>query len=296
MIIIDGKKISQNIRLEISQDITRIKSTYNVNPKLIAVLIGDDPASEIYVRNKKRSALEVGIDAEVINLPESTSEKKLLNLLDQLNNEDSVHGILVQLPLPDHIDEDVIIQSISSIKDVDGLHPVNLGKVMIGNPYVIPATPSGVQQLLIRNNILIEGKHIVICGRSNIVGKPLANLLMQRDNYANATVSICHSKTVNLINFTLQADILIAAIGQPNFIKGDMVKDGVVIIDVGTNRVETNSTKSGYKLVGDVEFDTVSSKASAITPVPGGVGPMTIAMLLKNTALTCEAILKKQLL
>ena len=296
MIIIDGKKISQNIRLEISQDVNRIKSTYNVNPKLIAVLIGDDPASEIYVRNKKRSALEVGIDAEVINLPESTSEKKLLNLLDQLNNEDSVHGILVQLPLPDHIDEDVIIQSISSIKDVDGLHPVNLGKVMIGNPYVIPATPSGVQQLLIRNNILIEGKHIVICGRSNIVGKPLANLLMQRDNYANATVSICHSKTVNLINFTLQADILIAAIGQPNFIKGDMVKDGVVIIDVGTNRVETNATKSGYKLVGDVEFDTVSSKASAITPVPGGVGPMTIAMLLKNTALTCEAILKKQLL
>ena len=293
MIIIDGKKISQNIRLEISQDITRIKSTYNVNPKLIAVLIGDDPASEIYVRNKKRSALEVGIDAEVINLPESTSEKKLLNLLDQLNNEDSVHGILVQLPLPDHIDEDVIIQSISSIKDVDGLHPVNLGKVMIGNPYVIPATPSGVQQLLIRNNILIEGKHIVICGRSNIVGKPLANLLMQRDNYANATVSICHSKTVNLINFTLQADILIAAIGQPNFIKGNMVKDGVVIIDVGTNRVETNATKSCYKLVGDVEFDTVSSKASAITPVPGGVGPMTIAMLLKNTALTCEAILKK---
>ena len=274
MIIIDGKKISQNIRLEISQDITRIKSTYNVNPKLIAVLIGDDPASEIYVRNKKRSALEVGIDAEVINLPESTSEKKLLNLLDQLNNEDSVHGILVQLPLPDHIDEDVIIQSISSIKDVDGLHPVNLGKVMIGNHYVIPATPSGVQLLLIRNNILIEGKHIVICGRSNIVGKPLANLLMQRDNYANATVSICHSKTVNLINFTLQADILIAAIGQPNFIKGNMVKDGVVIIDVGTNRVETNATKSGYKLVGDV-------------------GPMTIAMLLKNTALTCEAILKK---
>ena len=293
MIIIDGKKISQNIRTEISQDIIRIKSIYNVSPKLIAVLIGDDPASEIYVRNKKRSAIEIGIDAEVINLPASTTEETLLNLLDQLNNDQSVHGILVQLPLPDHIDEDVIIQSISFAKDVDGLHPVNLGKLMIGNPYLIHATPSGVQQLLIRKNIAIEGKHIVICGRGNIVGKPLANILMQRDVHANATVSICHSKTPNLIDFTLRADILIAAIGQPNFIKSDMVKDGVVIIDVGTNRVESNLTKSGYKLVGDVEFDTVSSKASAITPVPGGVGPMTIAMLLKNTALACESILKK---
>lgn len=293
MIIIDGKKISQNIRLEISQDVSRIKSIYNVDPKLVAVLIGDDPASLIYVRNKKRSALEVGINGEVVNLPQNTSQEDLLYLLEQLNNDKSVHGILVQLPLPKHINEDIVIQSISSVKDVDGLHPLNLGKLMIGKPYVMPATPSAVQQLLIRNNIQTEGKHIVVCGRSNIVGKPLANLLVQRNNYANATVSICHSKTLNLINFTLQADILIAAIGQPNFIKGDMIKNGVVIIDVGTNRVESSITKSGYKLVGDVEFDSVSSKVSAITPVPGGVGPMTIAMLLKNTVLTCESILNQ---
>ncbi|MBN18423.1 MAG: bifunctional 5,10-methylene-tetrahydrofolate dehydrogenase/5,10-methylene-tetrahydrofolate cyclohydrolase [Chloroflexi bacterium] len=292
MIIIDGKKIAQNIRLEIAQDIDRIKSSYSINPKLIAVLIGDDPASEIYVRNKKRSALEVGIDADVINLPEATSEEKLLNLLEQLNNDKSVHGILVQLPLPNHINEDTIIQSISPYKDVDGLHPINLGKLMIGNPYVIPATPSGVQQLLIRSNIEIEGKHIVICGRSNIVGKPLANLFIQRSKLANATVSICHSKTLNLNKHIMQADILIAAIGQPNFIKGDMVKNDVVVIDVGTNRIKSTLTKSGYKLVGDVEFDTVSLKANAITPVPGGVGPMTIAMLLKNTVLTCESIIK----
>ena len=292
MIIIDGKKIAQNIRLEIAQDIDRIKSSYSINPKLIAVLIGDDPASEIYVRNKKRSALEVGIDADVINLPEATSEEKLLNLLEQLNNDISVHGILVQLPLPNHINEDTIIQSISPYKDVDGLHPINLGKLMIGNPYVIPATPSGVQQLLIRSNIEIEGKHIVICGRSNIVGKPLANLFIQRSKLANATVSICHSKTLNLNKHIMQADILIAAIGQPNFIKGDMVKNDVVVIDVGTNRIKSTLTKSGYKLVGDVEFDTVSLKANAITPVPGGVGPMTIAMLLKNTVLTCESIIK----
>ena len=292
MIIIDGKKIAQNIRLEIAQDIDRIKSSYSINPKLIAVLIGDDPASEIYVRNKKRSALEVGIDADVINLPEATSEEKLLNLLEQLNNDKSVHGILVQLPLPNHINEDTIIQSISPYKDVDGLHPINLGKLMIGNPYVIPATPSGVQQLLIRSNIEIEGKHIVICGRSNIVGKPLANLFIQRSKLANATVSICHSKTLNLNKHIMQADILIAAIGQPNFIKGDMVKNDVVDIDVGTNRIKSTLTKSGYKLVGDVEFDTVSLKANAITPVPGGVGPMTIAMLLKNTVLTCESIIK----
>jgi len=293
LIIIDGKKISQNIRLEISQDVSRIKSIYNVDPKLVAVLIGDDPASLIYVRNKKRSALEVGINGEVVNLPQNTSQEDLLYLLEQLNNDKSVHGILVQLPLPKHINEDIVIQSISSVKDVDGLHPLNLGKLMIGKPYVMPATPSAVQQLLIRNNIQTEGKHIVVCGRSNIVGKPLANLLVQRNNYANATVSICHSKTLNLINFTLQADILIAAIGQPNFIKGDMIKNGVVIIDVGTNRVESSITKSGYKLVGDVEFDSVSSKVSAITPVPGGVGPMTIAMLLKNTVLTCESILNQ---
>tara|TARA_Y100000590_G_scaffold468092_1_gene649386 strand:- start:5804 stop:6688 length:885 start_codon:yes stop_codon:yes gene_type:complete len=292
LIIIDGKKIAQNIRLEIAQDIDRIKSSYSINPKLIAVLIGDDPASEIYVRNKKRSALEVGIDADVINLPEATSEEKLLNLLEQLNNDKSVHGILVQLPLPNHINEDTIIQSISPYKDVDGLHPINLGKLMIGNPYVIPATPSGVQQLLIRSNIEIEGKHIVICGRSNIVGKPLANLFIQRSKLANATVSICHSKTLNLNKHIMQADILIAAIGQPNFIKGDMVKNDVVVIDVGTNRIKSTLTKSGYKLVGDVEFDTVSLKANAITPVPGGVGPMTIAMLLKNTVLTCESIIK----
>ena len=244
MIIIDGKKIAQNIRLEIAQDIDRIKSSYSINPKLIAVLIGDDPASEIYVRNKKRSALEVGIDADVINLPEATSEEKLLNLLEQLNNDKSVHGILVQLPLPNHINEDTIIQSISPYKDVDGLHPINLGKLMIGNPYVIPATPSGVQQLLIRSNIEIEGKHIVICGRSNIVGKPLANLFIQRSKLANATVSICHSKTLNLNKHIMQADILIAAIGQPNFIKGDMVKNDVVVIDVGTNRIKSTLTKS----------------------------------------------------
>ena len=247
------------------------------------MLVGDDPASAVYVRSKERAAAEAGIRGRVVRLPSSATEEELLENVRTLNADDSVHGILVQLPLPPQIDEDRVIETISPHKDVDGLHPANMGRLMAGRPRFVPATPAGIREMLLRSGHSPEGRHVVVCGRSNIVGKPVANLLMQRGEGANATVTVCHTRTADLAEITRQADILIAAIGRPRAITAEMVSDGVVVVDVGINRVDAPERKRGYRLVGDVDFGPVSEKAAAITPVPGGVGPMTIAMLLSNT-------------
>jgi methylenetetrahydrofolate dehydrogenase (NADP+)/methenyltetrahydrofolate cyclohydrolase len=242
---------------------------------------------------KNKAAHEIGIYSEQHNLEASTSEKELLDLVDKLNQDEKIHGILVQLPLPDQIDEKKVLNRILPAKDVDGFHPVNLGKMVIGEPGFLPCTPYGVVQLLIHSGTKTEGAHVVVVGRSNIVGKPVANMLLQKQKNANATVTVCHSRTKDLPSVTRQADILIAAIGVPEFVTADMVKEGAVVIDVGVNRVDAPGTKRGYRLVGDVKFDEVSQKASAITPVPGGVGPMTITMLLYNTVQSAANTLKK---
>jgi methylenetetrahydrofolate dehydrogenase (NADP+)/methenyltetrahydrofolate cyclohydrolase len=281
--LIDGVALAQEIKNEIASQVNDLNSNHNMIPGLAAILVGEDPASQIYVNNKGKAASQVGMTSKVFKLPNDTSEKDLITLIECLNNDSTFHGILVQLPLPSKINEDKCIETISPTKDVDGLHPVNVGLLVSGKPRFISATPAGIQQMILRNGYSPEGKHVVICGRSNIVGKPIANLLMQRLPGSNATVTLCHSKTKDLGFFTRQADILIAAIGQPKFVTRNMVKDGVIVIDVGINRIAAPERKRGYKLVGDVDFDSVSEKAIAITPVPGGVGPMTIAMLLNNT-------------
>jgi methylenetetrahydrofolate dehydrogenase (NADP+)/methenyltetrahydrofolate cyclohydrolase len=249
----------------------------------VVVLVGEDPASQVYVRNKKKSCDAIGIESIEHKLPADTSEEDLLALVEKLNADDSINGILVQLPLPKQIAENKVLNLILPEKDVDGFHPVNVGRMLVGDPIFLPCTPHGVQQMLVRSGIQIEGKHVVVLGRSNIVGKPVAAILVQKAKDANATVTICHSRTKNLAEMTSQGDILIAAIGVPGFVKADMVKEGAAIIDVGVNRVEDSSKKSGFKLVGDVDFDAVKEKAGAISPVPGGAGPMTITMLLHNT-------------
>ena len=283
-IVLDGKAIADDLTKSVASEINLIrKSNIRFSPGLAAVLVGEDPASRVYVRNKKRSATGVGMEALDYYLPESTSQKELEDYVAKLSRDVKVDGILVQLPLPSHIDQEKIINVISPDKDVDGLHPYNVGLLVKGQPRFVPATPAGVQHILVESGIEVSGKHVVICGRSEIVGKPLGLLLMQRNKGANATVTVCHSRTENLQHITRQADILIAAVGQQNFIKADMVKKGAVVIDVGTNRIQDDSRKSGYRLVGDVDFENVKDVTSAITPVPGGVGPMTIAMLLKNT-------------
>ena len=281
--ILDGTALAKEIRAEVAQGVAEMREKHQVTPGLAAVLVGEDPASAIYVRNKGRACQEAGIFSETFRLPATASQSQVLELLDQLNGDRRFHGILVQLPLPDGIDEGAAIQAVAPAKDVDGIHPFNLGKLLQGSPDFIPGTPAGIQQLLIRNGYDPSGQHVVICGRSNIVGKPLATLLMQRREGANATVTVCHTRTKNLAALTRQADILVAAMGQPRAITADMVKEGAVVIDVGINRVEDSSRKQGYRLEGDVDFGAVSEKAEAITPVPGGVGPMTIAMLLVNT-------------
>ena len=280
---IDGKQMAVDIRGEVAEGVAKLKAEHNVTPGLVAVLVGDDPASAVYVRNKGIACDEAGMFSETINLPAETSQDDLLTLVARLNTDDRFHGVLVQLPLPSHIDERRIIQSINPDKDVDGMHPVSTGLLLEGNPRFLPATPAGVQQMLIRTGNDPSGKHVVIVGRSNIVGKPLAALLMQKNPGANATVTVVHTGTSDIGAFTRQADIVIAAVGRANAITADMVKNGVVVIDVGINRVEDATRKNGYRLVGDVAYDEVFEKASAITPVPGGVGPMTIAMLLTNT-------------
>ena len=281
--ILDGTATSKEIRAEVSQAVVEMQEKHGLTPGLAAVLVGDDPASAIYVRNKGRACQEVGIFSETFHLPESTSQEELLELIDRLNGDTRFHGILVQLPLPDHIDEGQVLLAVRPDKDVDAIHPVNVGKLAQGNADIVPGTPGGVQQLLLRNGYDPAGKHVVVCGRSNIVGKPLALLLMQKQSGANATVTVCHTGTRGLAAVARQADILVAAMGRPRAITADMVKDGAIVVDVGINRVPDDTRKSGYRLEGDVDFQAVSEVAEAITPVPGGVGPMTIALLLVNT-------------
>ncbi len=281
--ILDGKALAEEIRGEVATGVAEMREKHGVTPGLAAVLVGDDPASAIYVRNKRRACDEVGMFSDSIMLPADSTNEQVLACVQGLNDDPRFHGILVQLPLPPQIDERMIIESLDPAKDVDGLHPFNVGKLVQGRADFVPGTPAGIQQMLLRNGHDPEGANVVVCGRSDIVGKPMALLLMQRADGANATVTVCHTRTKNLAEITRQADILVAAIGRPNAITADMVKEGAVVIDVGINRVDDASRKRGYRLVGDVDFEAVSEKAAAITPVPGGVGPMTIAMLLVNT-------------
>jgi len=281
--LIDGKQMAEEIRAEIARDVAALAERSGIKPGLAAVLVGEDPASAIYVRNKRRACEEAGIFSETFDMPASTKQDELLAVVERLNADDRFHGILVQLPLPPQIDERAVIMTIDPDKDVDGLHPTNGGRLLEGRPRFLPATPAGVQVMLMRTGNDPSGKHVVIVGRSNIVGKPLAALLMQKAEGANATVTVCHTGTPDIGALTRQADILVAAMGRPYAITADMVHEGAVVIDVGMNRVEDATKKTGYRLAGDVDFDAVAEKASAITPVPGGVGPMTIAMLLTNT-------------
>ncbi|HEY4754810.1 MAG TPA: bifunctional methylenetetrahydrofolate dehydrogenase/methenyltetrahydrofolate cyclohydrolase FolD [Ignavibacteriaceae bacterium] len=283
MTIIDGKKVAAEIREELKKEIDKLKSENKPVPGLVAILVGNNPASESYVLGKSKACEEIGMITKTEKLSSEISEKDLLELIQKYNSDKNYNGILVQLPLPKHINESKVIETILPSKDVDGFHPINVGNLVIGNDTFVPCTPAGIQELLVRYNIPIKGNHVVVVGRSNIVGKPIANILLQKKENANAIVTICHSAAKDITYFTKRADILIAAIGHPKFVKAEMVKDGVVVIDVGINRVSDKSHPKGYRIVGDVDFDEVSKKASFITPVPGGVGPMTIAMLLKNT-------------
>ncbi|MDA0769346.1 MAG: bifunctional methylenetetrahydrofolate dehydrogenase/methenyltetrahydrofolate cyclohydrolase FolD [Chloroflexi bacterium] len=281
--IINGHELAAEVRSEVASTVREMKSKHSITPGLAVLLVGDDPASAVYVSSKDKAAIEAGMLSKGIVLPAATSQEEILGIIRTLNEDPAYHGILVQLPLPAHIDENTIIESVNPEKDVDGLHPYNMGLLMAGRPRFAPATPAGIQEMLVRSGNSPEGKHVVVCGRSNIVGKPIANMLMQRGPAANATVTVCHTRTRDLASITRQADILIAAVGQARMITADMVKSGAVVIDVGVNRVADESRKRGYRLVGDVDFEPVARKAKAITPVPGGVGPMTIAMLLRNT-------------
>ena len=284
-IIIDGKQVAADIRAEVAQKVVELKKN-GKNPCLAVILVGENPASVSYVTGKQKALAEVGMQDRSVHLPENTSEEDLLKLIDQLNNDDTVHGILVQLPLPKHINEDKVIMAISPEKDVDGFHPVNVGNMMIGRPGFLPCTPHGIIVLLQRMGIETSGKHAVVIGRSNIVGKPVSVLLAQKS--VNCTVTLCHTGTKNLPEITKQADIVVVASGHPHTLTGDMIKQGAVVIDVGVNRIPDSSKKSGFRLVGDCDFDDLKEKASFITPVPGGVGPMTIAMLMVNTLESAE--------
>jgi len=283
MIIIDGNKVAAEIREELKKKINNLKLEGKTVPGLVAILVGDNPASDSYVRGKSKACEEISMITKTERLSSDISEKDLLELIQKYNSDKIFNGILVQLPLPKHISEGKVIETILPATDVDGFHPISVGNLVIGNDTFLPCTPAGIQELLVKYNIPIKGKHVVVVGRSNIVGKPISNILLQKKENANAIVTICHSAAKDISYFSKQADILIAAIGQPNFVKREMVKDGVVVIDVGINRVKDETHPKGYRIVGDVDFDEVSKKASFITPVPGGVGPMTIAMLLKNT-------------
>ena len=286
--IIDGIGLSRQVKSEVSDSVKRLKMETDRSPGLSVVLVGDDPASAIYVRNKQRGADEVGILGETISMPKSATENEVIRVVNELNSDPNCDGILVQLPLPEHIDEGRVTLSIDPLKDVDGLHPFNSGLLAAGEPRFVPATPGGIVQMLVRTGNDPMGRHVVVLGRSNIVGRPLSNLLSLKGKGGNATVTVCHSQTKNIEELCRSAEILIAAIGIPEYVTSDMVSDGVVAIDVGINRVSAPDRKRGYKLVGDIDFLSVSQKASAITPVPGGVGPMTIAMLLSNTLLAAR--------
>lgn len=288
MKLIDGKKTSQEIKKEIATEVAKMIDNEGRNPHLVAILVGDDPASQTYVKNKEKSCSEVGIVSSIYNYPADVTEKELLESISFINGDDEIDGLIVQLPLPGHISEKKIIESISPEKDVDGFHPLNVGKMALGLPTFLPATPFGILQLLERYKIETEGKSCVVLGRSHIVGSPISILLSRKAYPGNCTVTVCHSRTKNLKEITKKADILIVAMGQAQMVKADMVKKGAVVIDVGIHRVPSDKTKSGYRLVGDVDFDEVISKASFITPVPGGVGPMTIVSLLKNTLISAQ--------
>jgi methylenetetrahydrofolate dehydrogenase (NADP+)/methenyltetrahydrofolate cyclohydrolase len=280
--LIKGAEVAAQIHEELKQEIAELKAKHNVVPGLATVLVGADPASQVYVGAKEKTSKELGIYSERHDLPEKTTQQELIALVQKLNKDPKINGILVQLPLPKHLNEEEVLYALDPKKDVDGFHPVNVGKLMIGEPDYIPCTPAGIQQLLIRSGTRIDGAEVVVVGRSNIVGKPIANILLQKKPGANATVTICHTGTRDLAFHTRRADILIVAAGKPKAITADMVKDGVVVIDVGVN--EIGKTADGKRiLAGDVDFDTVKEKAKAITPVPGGVGPMTITMLMLNT-------------
>jgi methylenetetrahydrofolate dehydrogenase (NADP+)/methenyltetrahydrofolate cyclohydrolase len=284
MIILDGKKTSSDIKAEIAESVKEIVAKGLRPPHLAAVIVGDDGASLTYVGSKVRACKRVGFNSTLIKLPESISENELLEKVDELNNNDNIDGYIVQLPLPKHIDSQKILMAVDANKDVDGFHPTNFGKMALSLPTFISATPFGIMELLKRYEVETSGKHTVVVGRSDIVGRPISILMSQKSNPGNSTVTLAHSRTRNIEELTKQADIIISALGVPNFLKADMIKDGVVIVDVGITRVVDSSVK-GYKIVGDVDFENVSKKSSYITPVPGGVGPMTIAMLLKNTLL-----------
>jgi len=285
--IISGTKIAEEIRAELAQNVKELKKK-GITPGLAIVRVGEDPASVSYVSGKTKASEELGIYSETTVYPENTTEKQLLAKIKELNNDPKFHGILVQLPLPKHINADKVLDAIDPKKDVDGFHPVNVGKLLIGDPYFMPCTPHGVQELLIRSGNSPEGKHVVVCGRSNIVGKPVMAILMQKQKGANATVTVVHTGTKNMASIVRLGDIVIAAMGAPRVITADMVKEGAVVIDVGVNRIPDPTKKAGFRLVGDVDFDAISQKAKAITPVPGGVGPMTVTMLMANTIRAAE--------
>jgi len=280
--IISGTEIAKEIRAELKKEIAELKDKHNLVPGLATVLVGEDPASQVYVGQKEKTSQNLGIYSERHDLPAETNQKDLMALINKLNKDPKIHGILVQLPLPKHIKETEVLFAIDPKKDVDGFHPVSLGKLMIGEPDYLPCTPNGIQQLLIRSGVKIEGAEVVVVGRSNIVGKPIANILLQKKEGANATVTVCHTRSKDIAFHTKRADILIVAAGKAKAITADMVKEGVVVIDVGVNQIGT--TADGKRILsGDVDFENVKEKASAITPVPGGVGPMTITMLMMNT-------------
>lgn len=280
--IIDGKQVAADMRAELKEQVAQLK-TQGVVPGLGVILVGDDPASRSYVTAKERACEEIGLYSDDNRLPEDTTQADLLALVEKMNADPKINGILVQLPLPKHLDEDEVLLAIDPDKDVDGFHPVSVGRMVVGQKSFLSCTPHGVIHLLLRSGVKIEGANVVIVGRSNIVGKPLANMLIQKNDMGNATVTVCHTRTKDMARFTREADIVIAAAGWPNTVTADMVKEGAVVIDVGVNRVEDATKKRGYRLVGDVDFEAIKEKASLITPVPGGVGPMTITMLLYNT-------------
>ncbi|OPZ08737.1 MAG: Bifunctional protein FolD protein [candidate division BRC1 bacterium ADurb.BinA292] len=280
--LIDGKKIAAEIRAELKDEVFKLKHR-GVIPGLGVILVGDDPASKSYVTAKEKACEEIGIFSDDNRLSARTSQTELMAVIARMNRDPKINGILVQLPLPRHLDESDVLLAIDPSKDVDGFHPTNVGRMVVGEKAFLPCTPHGCIQLLLRSQVKIEGAHVVVVGRSNIVGKPLANLLMQKGPYGNATVTVCHTRTPDIGAFTRQADIVIAAAGKPNTVTADMIREGAVVIDVGVNRIEDATKKAGFRLVGDVDFESVRHKASLITPVPGGVGPMTITMLLYNT-------------
>ncbi len=280
--IIDGKQVAKELRAELKTEVEELAAK-GIVPGLGVILVGEDPASQSYVRAKERACEAAGIYSDDNRLPADTPQEEVIALVERMNNDPKINGILVQLPLPKHVDETAVIETIVPEKDVDGFTPINVGRMVIGEKCFLPCTPHGVVQLLARSGVEIAGAHVVVVGRSNIVGKPVANMLLQKKENANATVTVCHTGTKDMASFTRQADVLIVAAGRPNTVTADMVKEGAAVIDVGVNRVEDATRERGYRLTGDVDFDSVKEKASLITPVPGGVGPMTITMLLHNT-------------